>query len=96
MGWDKPDRYLDDAIGNSTIIHNRKQKSVDLRSLLIHVNRFASGKLNSATEILKSGSLGRYASHLNEYAAVHEEGTKEIIQWLKDKACKEVRAFAGI
>jgi 7-cyano-7-deazaguanine synthase in queuosine biosynthesis len=96
LGWDKASDYSEDAVGDPKIFTENGDRSVDLRSLLLFVNRFKNVKFNSATEILKAGSLGSRSFDLQAFANVHREGSQEIINLLNDKACKEVSDFAGI
>lgn len=96
MGWDSQNDYQNDPIGKPDIILERGEKSKDLISLLISINRYKSGKHKSSSLVLKSGSLGSESRNLDKLVKMHKDSMNEIIQWIEDSACKEVRKFSGI
>lgn len=95
-GIDHAHEYLYDSIGTPKIIQAGGDKAVHLKSVLLHANRYCSGKIKPIFEVMKAGSLSHENSDIGEFVAVYKKGVNELIDLISSKGCDEVKRYAGL
>jgi 7-cyano-7-deazaguanine synthase in queuosine biosynthesis len=95
-GMDDPAGYGCDVAGDPSVLARGGKSSEHIRAVLMLISRFSKGQIDARTQILKTGSLGAKQVQLDEYARVFEAGSREIMDWLREVGCRDIKRFAGL
>jgi 7-cyano-7-deazaguanine synthase in queuosine biosynthesis len=93
IGVDDAHQYLDDAIGQPTILQE-EVRGRDLRALLQGVRAYRQGRRALLTALLKTGPIQPAVISIDTALATVATGLEEVANFVRDKGCRTVKRFA--